>query len=647
MRLEVGLALYRASRHDAGDTGDRTRRTVCDDFLAALGEWSADLTPDGLPDAAAESGGTRAAVGFAHVLAARAAEKDGDWPAVLRHAKATVAADQQDVYAQTLFDRARALLAGQAAIDEDDLRGRFCSRPFLELEIRADGSVYTCCSAWLPLPIGHLDRDRLDRIWNSDAAREIRRSVLDGDYRHCSRLYCPEIAGGKLPRREDVGDPFLKSVIGGGTTVVDRRPHRILMSQDRSCNLSCPSCRQELIVASRDEVDRLDDMVKSQVYPFLDGVAEVKVTGSGDPFGSLHFRRLIRDLGTLRGSSLKLQIQTNGVLFDARAWTELQLEGRVSSVWVSTDAADPLTYTVVRRGGSWSRLLANFAFLGELRRQGRIGQLRLDFVVQTRNFREMPAAVELAFMLGCDGVYFQMIRNWGTFSQGEFEDLFIGSPDHPDFAEFLEVLRHPNLDRPGIDLSNIEDLRRQVLAGSVHPARTCPAGPRAVPDEGAGSGSDEQPAIVARLRDADMLVGCAGTFDTVPLPPGHAGRDRQGNDDAGRLIRDRFGATLPAGYLVLPSATPPGGPDAAALRGLDRRVADLLPEAVVLRWSGIDPATGSAVHAHLATRSPRVAVLLVARIPGCALVARGTRFETADCVGAGWNDIGSMGMKQS
>ena len=138
-----------------------------------------------------------------------------------------------------------------------------------------------------------------------------------------------------------------------------------------------------------------------------------------------------------------MQLQTNGVLLDRRAWQELGLDGLVESVWVSIDAARPETYAIVRRGGSFGKLLQNFGFLGALRREGHIRHLRLDFVVQARNFREMPDAVDIARAFGFDRIHFQMIRNWGTFTVAEFDRHFIGSPDHPDYGEFLEVLRHP------------------------------------------------------------------------------------------------------------------------------------------------------------------------------------------------------------
>ena len=64
--------------------------------------------------------------------------------------------------------------------------------------------------------------------------------------------------------------------------------------------------------------------------------------------------------------------------------------------WVSVDAARQDTYEVVRRGGSFDRLCRNLDFLGGLRAERRIDLLRLDFVVQALNFREMPEFVEWA-----------------------------------------------------------------------------------------------------------------------------------------------------------------------------------------------------------------------------------------------------------
>jgi len=39
--------------------------------------------------------------------------------------------------------------------------------------------VFFCCPAWLPVPIGNLETESADEIWNSPAAQEIRGSKAE------------------------------------------------------------------------------------------------------------------------------------------------------------------------------------------------------------------------------------------------------------------------------------------------------------------------------------------------------------------------------------------------------------------------------------------------------------------------------------
>jgi MoaA/NifB/PqqE/SkfB family radical SAM enzyme len=405
------------------------------------------------------------------VLAAVAASLEEDWPRVFHHAKAAVVTNQRDTFAQRLFLRARGRIEDPAATVADDLADFFCPAPFESFELCSNGDVHTCCPAWLPVPIGNFHRQSAEEIWNSPAAQAIRRSILDGTFRHCSRLHCPAIVNRRLPRRADLKDPYHREIVARKLVRLERRPARVLMSQDRSCNLSCPSCRTKTILAKKHEQDRLNEIFEEVIVPLLRDARQVKVTGSGDPFASGHFRYVLKRLNRGEFPHLNVQLQTNGLLFDRRAWQELELEGLVESVWVSIDAARPETYAIVRRGGSFSKLLRNFGFLAALRRQGQIRQLRLDFVVQALNFREMPEAVVIARSFGFDAIYFQMIRNWGTFTAAEFDRHFIGSPDHPDYGEFLEVLRHPNLTWGGVNWSNLRRLY-EVARAERHPTRS-------------------------------------------------------------------------------------------------------------------------------------------------------------------------------
>jgi molybdenum cofactor biosynthesis enzyme MoaA len=394
------------------------------------------------------------------VILARRALAGGDARTAMGHALAALAREQRDLAAQHVYLEARhAAGEGPAPVDP---RGRFCSKPWRELELRPDLSGHACCPSWLAVPIGKADGAEGAAFWNSAAAQAIRRSVLDGSFTWCSRLHCPHITAERLPRREDVSDPQLVRVMAEERTVVDEGPRRVLLNYDRSCNLACPSCRRERIVAGQEERERLDEVADRVVLPLLEDARVVKATGSGDPFASAHFRRLLKRLDRQNYPRLRLQLQTNGSLCDERAWDELDLEGRVDALWVSIDASTADTYAVIRRFGQWERLRENLEFMSRLRARGGVREWRLDFVVQALNYREMPAATELARELGADGIHFHMIRNWGTFSPQAFREHLIASPDHAEHGVFLETLRHPALDWPNVDWSDLTPLRNRL-----------------------------------------------------------------------------------------------------------------------------------------------------------------------------------------
>src|SRR5262249_1529370 len=67
---------------------------------------------------------------------------------------------------------------------------------------------------------------------------------------------------------------------------------------------------------------------------------------------------------------------------------------------------------------------------------------------------------------GFDGVKFQMIRNWNTYSPAEFERHHIGAPGHPDYAEFLEVLADPAFDSGRVEFWGMAGPMRGARPGA-------------------------------------------------------------------------------------------------------------------------------------------------------------------------------------
>jgi hypothetical protein len=138
---------------------------------------------------------SRIALNTAAFLALRA----GAWDTARDLAREVVARDHHDLMAQRLIDAAQERSPDLETETDRWLRGRTCNAPFRQIETRADMAVHICCSAWQPVPIGRIGAQTETPFWNSDAAREIRRSVTEGDFTHCSRWHCPSIAARRLP----------------------------------------------------------------------------------------------------------------------------------------------------------------------------------------------------------------------------------------------------------------------------------------------------------------------------------------------------------------------------------------------------------------------------------------------------------------
>ena len=78
---------------------------------------------------------------------------------------------------------------------------------------RPAGDVHLCC--WLETPpIGTIHYQSVEEVWNSQKAQEIRRTILDGSFKYCSRD-CPylQTVSYEVQQRETVKDKELETVI--------------------------------------------------------------------------------------------------------------------------------------------------------------------------------------------------------------------------------------------------------------------------------------------------------------------------------------------------------------------------------------------------------------------------------------------------
>lgn len=341
----------------------------------------------------------------------------------------------------------------------------FCSNPFQWFEVsegNEKADVFLCCPAWLRMSIGNLRHESVAEIWNGTKAQEIRRSILDGSFRYCDRDICPflQTTTGPVQPIETVEDEDLLDVIERGLAILPYGPRKINCSYDKSCNLSCPSCRSNIVVETKNQ-QLIDEIQKKIELEALPGAHYLHITGSGDPFGSPFFRKWLQSMDLDHMPNLRrIRLQTNGQLWEPNLWETIPAGIRhlIKEADISIDAASPATYSRNRRGGSFSTLLRNLAFIRALHSTGPIEWVGISMVVQENNFMEMADFVALGLRHDFDTIYFSKLDNWGTFTEKEFSARAVHLRAHPKHASFLELLNHPLFQDPRVCLGNLAGL---------------------------------------------------------------------------------------------------------------------------------------------------------------------------------------------
>lgn len=331
---------------------------------------------------------------------------------------------------------------------EKDLKltGRYCYHPFNTITIDSAGDVYPCiCQAWLPVSLGKIwEFESLDDILRTARAREIQASILDGSYKYCDNNTCGILQTNDLQNK------------------ISHKPDTINwinFAIDSSCNLTCPSCRKDFIfVSDGPEYERrirIVDHIAKLIEQHTQWI-KFSLSGDGDPFASLIYRDLLSKLN-VTGKQVEIEIITNGILAKAH-WHKMSgIHQNVVRFKVSFDAGSEQVYNVTRRGGDWNKLLDSCRFMSKWKQKNYSSMvLTANFVVQTANYRDMTAYVELCDQLGFDEINFQAVNDWGTFAN--FKQHAVWESSHPEHGEFLKQLQHPSLNNSKVNLTNLKDI---------------------------------------------------------------------------------------------------------------------------------------------------------------------------------------------
>jgi len=331
----------------------------------------------------------------------------------------------------------------------------YCTRPFQWASILDNGNVCPCCPSWVDFYMfGNIKDNSLKEIWNSDKAQEFRKSILDGSFKYCNEASCPHLQSKTedvqtLHQIEKKESPEIYDDIKNEKQILEHGPLVVNCDYDRSCNLSCPSCRRDVIMVSGEKRKRLLELHDKIAQDAFLSAKQITVTASGDAFASPVFRTMLQNLSKEQAPNLKeILVLTNGLLV-SKYWDSMSsyAKEKVSSISFSIDAATAETYAINRRGGKFSDLLENMEFVKQLKLTGALECFCTSFVVQNNNYHEMLEFVELCESYDVDVVQFQIIepdfiRDLGfTDYFIEWEAKAVHEKTHPQHKNLCSVVR--------------------------------------------------------------------------------------------------------------------------------------------------------------------------------------------------------------
>jgi len=272
----------------------------------------------------------------------------------------------------------------------------FCMHPFTGLATREDGAVKVCCRSH---PIGHIEENTLEEIWNNDTMKRIRKQVLGGHRpAECAPCFNLEDQGVESLRQRHVKGviPEARITLYPNATAAMRSdftmPFEIPTMEiklNNLCNLKCRMCNPTDSTSWNDwdQVEEFYDKENNYIAgnirklnlikkPYLDKFEDnpnwwnsfekllphfrrVEFAGGEPLMDPQHFR--ILDMLKPYGKNIELKYATNGTtlgISKGRTIHEYWPHFRSVAVNVSLDGIGDV-YNYIRGNGNWNQVVQN------------------------------------------------------------------------------------------------------------------------------------------------------------------------------------------------------------------------------------------------------------------------------------------------
>ncbi len=308
-----------------------------------------------------------------------------------------------------------------------------CTGVFSQVYVYHDGRVFLCpdCYTSPESQIGNLNEQSFGEIWNSEKTQKIRQNILNGSYLFCNPNACRE--------ETNFNSKIIPQKKIDFSVIQKRYPKMVCLGPDWECNVNCIMCRQNLAKLTDDELNSFNEKIDKWYLPMLKDAEELTVSTTSDPFGSRNVRLLLQKASS-KYPKLRYNLMTNGILCDKYNCKELGINGKINKVMFSIHASNRETYEKVVKHGNFEKMYENLRWMAELKKQKKISELYLGFVVSSKNYTNIPDFCEFARKNNAIALFW-MCRDWGGNLANSDEPLEVWKKGHPKFKELQEILR--------------------------------------------------------------------------------------------------------------------------------------------------------------------------------------------------------------
>lgn len=318
----------------------------------------------------------------------------------------------------------------------------FCMHPFTGLATREDGAIKICCRSQ---PIGWIQEDSLEQVWNSEAMKTVRKQVLNNERPDvCKPCFDLEDQGVQSLRQRHIADVIPESRINLYPDALDSLKDDYTMPFEfptmeikinNLCNLKCRMCNPLDSTSWKDwkQVEEFYKKENNYLVPTINSLVSKPGQYIGpfdnssnwwDSFEKLlpHFRRVefaggeplmdpyhyrILDMLSPYGSNIELKYATNGTTLgikDGRTIYDYWPKFKSIAVNVSIDGIHNV-YEYIRGNGKFSEIEENIKIFKKFPNVSRVVGA---FTVQANNIMQIDKVIE--YFLNDLGIIFYSHR---------------------------------------------------------------------------------------------------------------------------------------------------------------------------------------------------------------------------------------------